>query len=638
MEPDARYGHSQEPAMNDTLSILKDNAIFRALTQEELEALVPHILEEPYEAGSVVFRQGKPRRRFIVIKSGAIRVSERYGDQERALVTYHAGHFLGEAALLDDTPHSTTGRAVVDSVLLTLDRGTFLDLMEQNPRLAARVLNQVAREIFARMKGVSGLGGTGQYRTGATRMEHDLLGDLPVPADAYYGVQTLRAVENFDISGIPLSHFPHFIQALALVKKATALANRRLGLLEEDVADAIVQACDEIVDGHLHNQFVVDMIQGGAGTSTNMNANEVIANRALEILGEPLASYKRVNPNDHVNRSQSTNDVYPTAVRLALLLKYGDLVEAMRATVGTFHRKGEEFSGILKMGRTQLQDAVPMTVGQEFTAWGNTIQEDIRRIEEDVKQCLVSTLGGTAIGTGIATDERYAGEVLNALREVTNLPFELAPDLVEASSDVGEILLVSGTLRRVAVKISKICNDLRLLSSGPRCGLAEIRLPARQPGSSIMPGKVNPVIPEVVNQVAFQVMGNDLTVSLAAEAGQLELNVMEPVMVFNLFQSIDMLTRAFETLRTHCLEGIEVDEERCRSMVHNSIGIVTALLPVIGYGPATRIAKEALETGRSVVDIALEQGHLTREQLEEIMDPVAMTRPARFPQAPSLNS
>ena len=624
--------------MNDTLSTLKENAIFRALTKEELKALAPHILTERYEAGSVVFRQGKPRRRFIVIKSGAIRVSERHGDQERALVTYHAGHFLGEAALLDDTPHSTTGTAVVDSVLLTLDRGTFLDLMERSPRLAARVLNQVAREIFARMKGVSGAGGAGQYRTGAVRLEHDLLGDLPVPADAYYGVQTLRAVENFDITGIPLSHFPHFIQALAMVKKATALANRRLGLLEEDVADAIVQACDEIVDGHLHSQFVVDMIQGGAGTSTNMNANEVIANRALEILGEPLGSYKRVNPNDHVNRSQSTNDVYPTSVRLALLLHYGDLVEVMRATVATFHRKAEEFAGILKMGRTQLQDAVPMTVGQEFAAWGNTIQEDIRRIEEDVKQCLVSTLGGTAIGTGIATDERYAGEALDALREVTGLPFELAPDLVEASSDVGDMVLVSAGLRRVAVKISKICNDLRLLSSGPRCGLAEIRLPARQPGSSIMPGKVNPVIPEVVNQVAFQVIGNDLVVTLAAEAGQLELNVMEPVLVFNLFQSIDMLTRAFDTLRTHCLEGIEVDEERCRSMVYNSIGIVTALLPVIGYEPATRIAKEALESGRSVVDIALEQGHLTREQLEEIMDPVAMTRPARFPKARSLNS
>ncbi len=615
--------------MNEELNILRYSAIFRALTDEEMGVLIPHIKEEFYEAGKVVFNQGKPRTRLIVIKSGAIRVSERYGGQERGLVTYHAGHCLGEAALLDDTPHSTTGRAIVDSALLTLDRDTFLDLMDTNPRIGARVLAQVAREIFLRLKSDRGTGGSGQYRTGATRMEHDLLGELAVPADAYYGVQTLRAVENFNITAIPLSHFPHFIQALALVKKATAIANRRLGLLEEDVADAILQACDEIVDGHLHNQFVVDMIQGGAGTSTNMNANEVIANRALEILGKPLGSYLRVNPNDHVNKSQSTNDVYPTAVRLAVLLKHGALVEAMRATVATFHGKAAEFSGILKMGRTQLQDAVPMTVGQEFAAWGNTIQEDIRRIEEDVKHCLVSTLGGTAIGTGIATDERYAGEALRALREVTGLPFELAPDLVEASSDVGEMLLVSATLRRVAAKISKVCNDLRLLSSGPRCGLAEIRLPARQPGSSIMPGKVNPVIPEVVNQVAFQVIGNDLTVTLAAEAGQLELNVMEPVMVFNLFQSIDMLTRAFEVLRTHCLEGIEVDAERCRSMVYNSIGIVTALLPVIGYEPSTRIAKEALETGRSVADIAVEQGHLTREKLEEIMDPVTMTRPAR---------
>ncbi len=615
--------------MNDALQVLKQNPIFRSLTDEELAAFSPHVQKERFEAGSVVFRQGEPRRRLIVIRSGAIRVSERFGNQERILVTYHAGHCLGEVALLDDTPHSTTGRALVDSVLLTLQRDTFLELMERNPRLGARILGHVASEIFARMKSDGGPRASDQYRTGATRMEHDLLGDLAVPANAYYGVQTLRAVENFNITGITLSHFPHFIQALAMVKKACALANRRLGLLEEDVAEAIADACDEIIDGHHHNQFVVDMIQGGAGTSTNMNANEVIANRALEILGEPLGNYARVSPNDHVNKSQSTNDVYPTAVRLAILLKYGALVEAMKATVVTFHRKSKEFANILKMGRTQLQDAVPMTMGQEFAAWGHTIQEDIHRIEADVKHCLESTLGGTAIGTGIATDERYAPEALDALREVTGLPFELAPDLVEASSDVGDMLLVSASLRRVAVKISKICNDLRLLSSGPRCGLAEIRLPARQPGSSIMPGKVNPVIPEVVNQVAFQVMGNDLAVTLAAEAGQLELNVMEPVMVFNLFQSIDMLTRAFDTLRVRCLDGIEVDAERCRSMVYNSIGIVTALLPVIGYGPSTEIAKEALETGRSVMDIAVEQGRLSREQVEEIMDPAAMTRPAR---------
>ena len=615
--------------MNNALKMLKQNPVFRSLTDEDMEAFGPHIQEERFEAGSVVFRQGDPRRRLMVIRSGAIRVSERFEDQEKILVTYHAGHCLGEMALLDETPHSTTGRALVDSVLLTLNRETFLDLMERKPRLGARIMSQVAREIFTRMKGDGDRGPSDQYRTGAVRMERDLLGDLPVPADAYYGIQTLRALENFHITGIPLSHFPHFIRALAMVKKACALANRRLGLLEEDVADAIVEACDEIIDGHLHNQFVVDMVQGGAGTSTNMNANEVIANRALEILGEPLGTYSRVNPNDHVNRSQSTNDVYPTAVRLAILLKYGALVEAMKATVTTFHEKSKDFAHILKMGRTQLQDAVPMTAGQEFAAWAHTIQEDIHRIEENVRLCLESTLGGTAIGTGIATDERYAPEALEALREVTDLPFTLAPDLVEASSDVGDMLLVSSSLRRVAVKISKISNDLRLLSSGPRCGLAEIRLPARQPGSSIMPGKVNPVIPEVVNQVAFQVMGNDLTVTLAAEAGQLELNVMEPVMVFNLFQSIDMLTRAFDTLRTRCLEGIEVDAERCRSMVYNSIGIVTALLPVIGYGPATEIAKEALQTGRSVMDIAVEQGRLTQDQVREIMDPLAMTRPAR---------
>jgi aspartate ammonia-lyase len=622
---------TKETTVNDLLHTLAANEIFRALTIEEIEVLIPHIGEETVEAGGLVFEQGQPRRRLVVIKSGIIRVTERQGEQERDIVKYHAGQVLGEAALLDDTPHSTTCRAMVESVLLTLDRETFLELMESSPRLAARVLGQVARTVFARMKRDTGTrGDAGLYGTGATRREHDLLGDRDVPADVYYGVQTLRALENFHITGIPLSHFPAFIQALAMVKKASALANQRIGLLEDDVADAIIQACDEIVDGHLHNQFVVDMIQGGAGTSTNMNANEVIANRALEILGEPMGSYVRVHPNDHVNKSQSTNDVYPTAVRLAILLKHRALGTQMRATADAFLEKAGEFAGVIKMGRTQLQDAVPMTMGQEFAAWGNTIDEDVDRIEDNVKLCLESTLGGTAIGTGIAADDRYAGEALKALREVTGLDFTLAPDLVEASSDVGDMLVFSGILRRIAVKISKVCNDLRLLSSGPRCGFAEIRLPMRQPGSSIMPGKVNPVIPEVVNQVAFQVIGNDLTVTLAAEAGQLELNVMEPVIVFNLFQSIDMLTRAFETLRARCIEGIEVDAERCRTLVYDSIGIVTALLPRIGYAASTEVASEAQKTGRSVADIVVEKGHLTREQLDEILDPEKMTRPTRL--------
>lgn len=619
--------------MDDRLNILRYSAIFRGLTDDEMEVLVPHIREEKVLAGEVVFQQGEPRRRLMVIKAGAIQVSERAGGQERVLVSYHAGHCLGEAALLDDTPHSTTGKAAVDSVLLTLDRNTFLRLMETNPRLAARVLAQVAREIFLRMKHDRNAGELVNSRAGSTRLEEDLLGQMEIPADAYYGIQTLRAVENFDITGIPLAHFPHFVRALALVKKAAALANLRLGLLDREVAEAIIQACDEIADGHLHSQFVVDMIQGGAGTSTNMNANEVIANRALEILGKPLGAYRFVHPNDHVNKSQSSNDVYPTAVRLALHLKYGELVEAMRTTVATLRHKAQQYADVLKMGRTQLQDAVPMTVGQEFGSWANTIEEDIHRIEEDVRRCLESTLGGTAIGTGIATDERYAEEALKALQEVTNLPFRLAPDLVEASSDVGDILLVSASLRRVAVKIGKICNDLRLLSSGPRCGLAEIRLPPMQPGSSIMPGKVNPVIPEVVNQVAFQVIGNDLTVTLAAEAGQLQLNVMEPVMVFALLQSMDILTKAFQTLWSRCLAGIEVDVERCRNYVYDSIGLVTALLPVLGYSAASEVAKEALETGRSVADVALEKELLSQDQLRELMDPWAMTRPGRI--APS---
>jgi aspartate ammonia-lyase len=611
------------------IEILSRNEIFQVLTAEEAASLAELLQEERPQAGEVVFRQGERRRRLILVQSGAVRVSERAGAGEQVLVTYHAGHFLGEAALLDDSPHSTTAVAAVDCVLLTLERDTLLRFLEGRPALAARLLGQVARVVFGRMK--RGLrGGAGQYRTGATRLEHDLLGEREVPRDAYYGVQTLRALENFDITGIPLHHFPSFIRALAMVKKAAAQANTRLGLLPEDLSRAIQLACDEIVDGQFHNQFVVDMIQGGAGTSTNMNANEVIANRALEILGEEMGTYGRLHPNDHVNLSQSTNDAYPTAIHLAMLLSVQPLVTEMEELVDALREKARAFTRVIKMGRTQLQDAVPMTLGQEFAAWAQSVEEDIDRLKENTRLFLEINLGGTAIGTGICADPAYPREAVKALRRVSGFEFTLAKDLVEASSDTGSLLIFSGILRRIAVKISKVCNDLRLLSSGPRCGFGEINLPARQPGSSIMPGKVNPVIPEVVNQVAFQVIGQDLTVTMAAEAGQLELNVMEPVIVFNLFQSMGMLERGFRTLRRFCVEGITANEERCRSLVDNSIGVVTALLPWIGYSAATQVARRALETGIPVREIVLEMDLLSPAELEDILQPERMVAPVRL--------
>jgi aspartate ammonia-lyase len=460
-----------------------------------------------------------------------------------------------------------------------------------------------------------------------SRIEHDLLGEREIAGELYYGIQTQRAIENFPITGIPIAQYPFLLTALAAVKEAAARANAELGLLDEEVADAIARAAQEIGGGALHDQFVVDVVQGGAGTSTNMNANEVIANRALELLGRRKGEYEVIHPNNHVNLSQSTNDVYPTAVKLAAHWSLGALIEAMEALGEGFAAKGAEFHDVLKMGRTQLQDAVPMTLGQEFTAYAVTIAEDIERLREASVLIREINMGATAIGTGINTDPRYASLVRERLAEITGLDLTTALDLVEATQDTGAFVQLSGVLKRIAVKLSKICNDLRLLSSGPRAGLAEINLPPRQPGSSIMPGKVNPVIPEVVNQICYQVVGNDLTITMAAEAGQLQLNVMEPVIAFNLFQSLSMLTRGAAVLRERCVLGITANRERMLQMVHDSIGLVTALVPYIGYDRSTQVAKEALESGRGVYELITEKGWLTQAELDEILSPEAMTRP-----------
>jgi aspartate ammonia-lyase len=459
-----------------------------------------------------------------------------------------------------------------------------------------------------------------------TRLEHDLLGEREVPDEHYYGIQTLRAVENFKMTGVPISRYPRLIHSLAYIKKAAALTNLELEFLPGEIAQAIVRACDDILRGELLEEFVVDVIQGGAGTSTNMNANEVIANRALEHLGYPRGRYDILHPLNHVNLSQSTNDVYPTALRLTFSTKMDGLLAEMEALQMALHEKGIEFSDVIKMGRTQLQDAVPMTLGQEFEAWSVNVNEDISRVREAQALIREINLGATAIGTGLNAPPSYAEMVTQKLKDLSGVPVIKSQNLVEATQDAGAYVQLSGVLKRVAVKLSKISNDLRLLSSGPRAGLGEINLPPMAPGSSIMPGKVNPIIPEVVNQVAFEVIGNDLTVTMAAEAGQLELNAMEPVIAYNLFTSLDLLGRACRTLVTRCIRGITANRERCRQMVENSIGLVTALNPILGYEKATEIAEEALRSGRSVVEVVLEKNYLNHEQLEQILSPQKMIR------------
>nr|WP_249154513.1 aspartate ammonia-lyase [Bradyrhizobium manausense] len=454
-----------------------------------------------------------------------------------------------------------------------------------------------------------------------------MLGEREVSLEAYYGVHTLRAVENFPISGIAISAYPELIGALAAIKQAAALSNMELGLLDQRRGRAIVAACEELRAGRLHDQFVVDVIQGGAGTSTNMNANEVIANRALELLGHVRGEYASLHPNEHVNMSQSTNDVYPTALKIATSHGLQNLVMAMDVLRLAFARKAEEFKDVLKMGRTQLQDAVPMTLGQEFNTYAVMIGEDQDRLREAGLLIHEINMGATAIGTGINAHPDYARLVCRYLNAITGLPLVTAPDLVEATQDCGAFVQISGVLKRVAVKISKICNDLRLLSSGPRAGFGEINLPAVQAGSSIMPGKVNPVIPEVVNQVAFEVIGNDITVTMAAEAGQLQLNAFEPIIAHSLFKSISHLAQACLTLERSCVAGITANRERLRADVENSIGLVTALNPYIGYAAATAVAVEAHASGRGVAELVRERGLLTEATLAAILKPEMLTQP-----------
>jgi len=462
------------------------------------------------------------------------------------------------------------------------------------------------------------------------RVESDLIGSKEVPESALYGVQTMRGMDNFEISSFHLYDYPLFVKGLAITKLGAAMANHELGLLSDEKFEAISQACREIMDGQHLDQFPVDMIQGGAGTSTNMNANEVIANRALEIMGHKRGEYQYCSPNDDVNRSQSTNDAYPTAIHLGLYMESLRIKEPYRMLIDSFRKKGEEFKTILKMGRTQLEDAVPMTLGQTFNGYASALEAEMKHLDEAAADLLTVNMGATAIGTGICAEPGYAEKCVEALREITGWDICLDTDLVGATWDTSSMVGYSSALKRLATKVSKICNDLRLLASGPRCGLGEINLPAVQPGSSIMPGKVNPVIPEVVTQICFKVMGNDVCVALASEAAQMELNAMEPITAQCNFESVDILINGFNTLRTRCVDGITANADTCLNYVHNSIGVVTALNPIIGYKNSTEIAKIAMSTGKSVYQLVLDLGILSKKELDTILSPENMIRPVKL--------
>ena len=611
------------------IDFLKRIELFRGFTENDFELLGCCVKERKIKPNDFLFRENGKRESIFVIYEGEVELfkSNPYG-VELKLTVFGKGDFLGEGSHANDSPHSTSARALSPTTVLTIDN----DFFKKDVNVTVKVFSNIARVISRRMRHANNrmINPAAQYESGQTRLEHDLLGERHVPYEYYYGIQTLRALENFNISGVLLNFYPSLIDSLAMVKEAAAEANFELGLLNKPVRDAIVKACQEIGNGKFHNHFVVDMIQGGAGTSTNMNANEVIANRALEILGHEKGEYAFCHPNNHVNLSQSTNDAYPTAVKIALIISNQKLVRVLSDLIESFKRKASEFSEVIKMGRTQLQDAVPMTLGQEFEAYAVTLSEEIERLNQNAKLFLEVNMGATAIGTGINSEPEYSEKVMNHLRRITNLDLALASNLVEATQDTGAFVMYSSAIKRLAVKLSKICNDLRLLSSGPRTGINEINLPPMQPGSSIMPGKVNPVIPEVVNQIAFKVIGNDLTVTFAAEGGQLELNVFEPVIVQSLFESIEMLKNGMTTLKLRCIDGITANKERCRDMVHNSIGLVTALNPIIGYEKATTVAKEALASGKSVYELVVENKILTEEQLNRILAPENMIKPGNL--------
>ncbi len=601
------------------------------IATEDLAAVVQQGRAADFAAGEYLFHESTPREWLGVVLQGDVEIVR--GAQARTVIlaTLLPGAVFSEGVMLDDSPHATSAVTRKGASVWQIPRAALDQVRVEKPDIFYRIVGRVAARLSERLRAAAEriAGEKSATVVSSVRVEHDSLGSREVPDRAYYGVQTIRGVENFPISGIRLYHFEHFIRALAFVKKAAATANGELGVLDTAKTGAIVKACDEIAAGKLHDQFVIDMFQGGAGTSTNMNANEVIANRALEILGHRKGQYEHVHPNDHVNCSQSTNDAYPTAIKLGVMLTLRDTLSALRELRAALDTKAQEFADVLKMGRTENQDAVPMTLGQEFGAYAVMIGDGIRHLTRVGEEFYAINMGATAIGTGINSPPGYAALCTQRLAEISGIPVTLADNLVEATQDSGEFALMSSSMKTAAVQLSKICNDLRWMSSGPRCGLYEIRLPSMQPGSSIMPGKVNPVIPEVVNQVCFQIIGADVTVSMAAEASELELNMAEPVIAFNLLFGLTLLRNAAIILHSRCIAGIEANRERCLEYVRNSIGLVTALNPVLGYERSAAIAKEALKTGGSVYDLVLAKGWLTKERLDDLLKPEYMTHPRK---------
>ena len=616
--------------MEITPELIQKVATSMEVPSAELEKFVALGEKRTWPKGDYLFHESTPRQFFGIVLSGKINLQRGLSGRNVTIACLTEGAVIGESLFIDELSHSVSGLALEDVEIWAIARDRIDAFRAEKPELFYRLVARAARRISLRLRETTELllhSDRNRALISGYRLEHDSLGEREGSNGHYYGVQTMRAVENFPFSGIRLSHFQHLVNAFAHVKKAAASANAELGVLDPVIADAIGQACDRILAGELHEHFVVDMVQGGAGTSSNMNANEVIANCALEILGHEKGRYEFCHPNDHVNCSQSTNDVYPTAVKLSVVSALHETTSTLGVLRKSFQKKAAEFADVIKMGRTENQDAVPMTLGQEFTAYATMINDGIRRLNRASEDLLVVNMGATAIGTGLNSPRGYAELCTARLAEVSGHPVTLAVDLVEATQDAADFAVMSSALKVTAIQISKICNDLRWASSGPRCGLDEINLPPLQPGSSIMPGKVNPVLPEVVNQICYQIIGSDLTVSMAAEASEFELNMAEPIIVYNLLSSMMLLKNAAIVLANRCVNGITANRERCANYVKNSIGIVTALNPVLGYERSASIAKEALESGRGVYELVLEKGWFSQIELDELLSPEKMANP-----------
>lgn len=616
--------------------IIKQAAKGTGISVEDLTAFFSEGEQRTYKPNEWLFHESTPRQWAGILFEGDVELVRGLHGSSRHVGTMVAGALISEGAFLESDSHTNGGYTRNGATIWQMSAEKIAAYKENKPELFYRIVARVAVGINRRLRVLSTelhrAQKDAQVTVSGFRLEHDSLGQRELSDHVYYGVQTKRAMENFAISGIFVSNFDHLIEGLAMVKKAAAITNNELGVLNDKQKNAICTTCDEILDGKLHEHFTVDMFQGGAGTSTNMCANEVIANRGLELMGFHKGEYEHLHPNDHVNCSQSTNDAYPTAIKLAVLLSNRDLVRGMEELKDALEKKADEFSDVLKMGRTENQDAVPMTLGQEFSAYAVMIESAIKAIERAAYEFLDINMGATAIGTGINSPPGYANLVTKNLSEVSGFDLRRAKNLVEATQNAGTFVQMSATLKRSAVQISKVCNDLRWMSSGPRCGLNEINLPAMQPGSSIMPGKVNPVIPELVNQVCYQVMGYDSVVSMAAEASELELCMAEPIIAYDLLHGMMILKNACITLASRCIINIEANRDICRGYVEKSIGLITALVPVIGYEQSAAIAKEALKTGGSVYELVLEKGLLSQEQLDDMLKPENMTDPREIPQ------